>query len=105
MAQSDEPDIDGIPVGLLLISANSTDATFFCSERIAVVLEGNIVIEFPTFADAFVVLFALIYALHLSYPKALANTFDFTQKVLMGLEDGKLKPRVLSLKNDLLAVE
>lgn len=68
-------------------------------------LEGNIVIDFPTFADAFVMLFALIYVLHLSYPKALANTFDFTQKVLMGLEDGKLKPRVLSLKNDLLAVE
>ncbi|XP_049901822.1 uncharacterized protein LOC126391237 [Epinephelus moara] len=105
MSQSDEPNIDDEPVGLLLISANSTDATFFCPERIAVVLEGNMVIDLPTFADAFVMLFALIYALHLSYPKALANTFDFTQKVLMGLEDGKLKPRVLSLKNAILAVE
>lgn len=56
-------------------------------ERIAVVLEGNIVIDFPTFADAFVMLFAFIYALHLSYPKDLASIFDFTQKVLMGLED------------------
>uniref|UniRef100_A0A3P8SLL5 PB1 domain-containing protein n=1 Tax=Amphiprion percula TaxID=161767 RepID=A0A3P8SLL5_AMPPE len=52
-----------------------------------------------------VMLFALIYALHLSYPKELSNTFDFIQKVLMGLEDGKLRPRVLSLKNDLLAME
>ncbi|KAK5935997.1 hypothetical protein CgunFtcFv8_021303 [Champsocephalus gunnari] len=40
---------------------------------------------------------------HLSYPKDLANTFDFTQKVLMGLDEGNLKPRVLSLKK-LLAV-
>uniref|UniRef100_A0A667ZMR4 PB1 domain-containing protein n=1 Tax=Myripristis murdjan TaxID=586833 RepID=A0A667ZMR4_9TELE len=103
--RSDEPNIDDVPVGLLLISAYSTDATFFCPERIAVVLEGTMVIDLPTFADAFVMLFALIYALHLSYPKALANTFDFTQKVLMGLEDGKLKPRVLSLKNAILAVE
>ena len=88
-----------------MITANPTDATFFCPEKTAVVLEGNIVIEFPTYTEAFVMLFALIYALHLSYPKALANTFDFTQKVLMGLDDGKLKPRVLSLKNDILAVE
>ncbi|XP_049339375.1 uncharacterized protein LOC111191279 [Astyanax mexicanus] len=105
VSQSDEPDIDDMPIGLLSISANSTDATPLCPERIAVVLEGNIVIEHPTLADAFVTLFGLMYALHLSYPKELANTFDFTQKVLMGLEDGKLRPRVLTLKNELLAVE
>uniref|UniRef100_A0A8D3EFU5 Sterile alpha motif domain-containing protein 3-like n=1 Tax=Scophthalmus maximus TaxID=52904 RepID=A0A8D3EFU5_SCOMX len=103
--ESDEPNIDDLPVGLLLVSANLTDATFFCPDRTAVVLEGKTVMDFTTFADAFVMLFALIYALHLSYPKDLANTFDFTQKVLMGLDDGKLKPRVLSLKNDLMEVE
>lgn len=63
------------------------------------------VIDFSTLADAFAMLFGLTYALDLSYPKELANTFDFTQKVLMGLEDGKLRPRVLSLKNELFAVE
>ncbi|CAL8319891.1 unnamed protein product [Lota lota] len=104
-AQSDEPNIDDVPVGLLLISANSTDATLFCPDRTAVVLEGNIVIDFPTMAEAFVMLFALICAQHLSYPKDMANTFDFIQKVLMGLDDGKLRPRVLSFKNDLLAVK
>ncbi|KAK1886776.1 putative tyrosine-protein kinase Wsck [Dissostichus eleginoides] len=72
--QSDDPDIEDIAVGLLMISARSTDTTLFCPERIAVVIED------------------------------LANTFDFTQKVLMGLDEGNLKPRVLSLKNDLLAV-
>uniref|UniRef100_A0A3Q3FLP9 PB1 domain-containing protein n=1 Tax=Labrus bergylta TaxID=56723 RepID=A0A3Q3FLP9_9LABR len=103
--QVNELQIDNIPVGLLLISATSTDAAVFCPEKVAVVLEGNTVVDFPTFSDAFVMLFALIYGLHLSYPKDLANTFDFIQKVLMGLEDGKLKPRVLSLKNDLLSTE
>lgn len=62
------------------------------------------VIDLAKFTEAFVMLFAMIYVLHLSHLKALANTFDFTQKVLMGLEDGKLKPRVLSLKNTILAV-
>ncbi|KAI9545515.1 hypothetical protein NQZ68_035850 [Dissostichus eleginoides] len=80
--QSDDPDIEDIAVGLLMISA--------------------IVIKLPTLAVAFILLFALTFALHLSYPKDLANTFNFTQKVLMGLDEGNLKnlkPRVLSLKN------
>ncbi|KAK1878250.1 putative tyrosine-protein kinase Wsck [Dissostichus eleginoides] len=94
--QSDDPNIEDIAVGLVMISARSTDA--------AVVIEGNRVIELPTLAEAFILLFALTFALHLSYPKDLANTFDFTQKVLMGLDEGNLKPRVLSLKNELLAV-
>ncbi|KAI7797239.1 hypothetical protein IRJ41_022878, partial [Triplophysa rosa] len=100
-----EPDIIDVPLGLLLINQTSSDANFFCTERIAVVLEGDIVLESSTLADAFVILFALTYTLHLDYPKTLLNTFDFIQKVLMGVEDGKLRPRVLSLKNDLLAVE
>ena len=81
MTQSGEPDINDVSLGLLSINAGSTDATFFCPEKTAVVLEGNIIIDFPTLADAFVVLFALTYALHLSHPKELANTFDFSQKV------------------------
>uniref|UniRef100_A0A3Q3FGL7 Uncharacterized protein n=1 Tax=Labrus bergylta TaxID=56723 RepID=A0A3Q3FGL7_9LABR len=82
-ALSDELQIDNIPVGLLLISATSTDCGIL-PEKVAVVLEGNTVVDFPTFSDAFVMLFALIYGLHLSYPKDLANTFDFIQKVFDG---------------------
>ncbi|KAA8578879.1 hypothetical protein FQN60_005414 [Etheostoma spectabile] len=100
-SQSDEPNIDDLPVGLLLISANSTNATFVCPDRTAVVLESIKVINFPTLADGFVMLFALIYGLPLSYPKDLANTFDFIQKVLMCLDDRKLRPRVnISLQPD-----
>ena len=62
MEQSDDPDIEDIAVGLLMISARSTDTTLFCPERIRV-------IELPTLADAFILLFALTAALHLSYPK------------------------------------
>ncbi|KAI4889319.1 hypothetical protein NFI96_006061 [Prochilodus magdalenae] len=40
VTQSDEPDINDMSVVLLSISACSTDTTFFCPERTAVVLEG-----------------------------------------------------------------
>ncbi|KAK1898508.1 Vacuolar protein sorting-associated protein 13B [Dissostichus eleginoides] len=104
--QSDDPDIEDIAVGLLMINARSTDTTLFCPERIAVVIEGNRVIKLPTLADAFILLFALTFALHLSYPKDLANTLTSPRKC-WGLDEGNLKnlkPRVLSLKNELLAV-
>ncbi|KAK5895559.1 hypothetical protein CgunFtcFv8_009243 [Champsocephalus gunnari] len=47
VAQSDEPDIDDMAVGLLLISAKSENSTLCCPERIAVVLEGSRVFELP----------------------------------------------------------
>lgn len=87
------------------MDANPTAASIFCAEKVGIVLECKMIMEFSTYVEAFVMLFALIYALHLSYPKELANTFDFVQKVLMGLDDGKLKPRVLTLKNELLREE
>lgn len=58
--------------------------------KISVVIESDIVVSHPRFGDAFLVMFGQIYALHLSYPKALTNTFEFTQKILLGLEDGKM---------------
>lgn len=75
-----------MPLELLSVNGNSADATFFCPERTAVVVEGNIVINLPTLSEAFALLFALIYALRLSYPKP-ADTFDtFVQNVIVGLE-------------------
>lgn len=56
-----EPDIDNTAVGLLLICTGSTNASFFCPGRVAVVLEGNIVINLRTLVDAFIVLFALMH--------------------------------------------
>lgn len=95
---SNEPTISDVPVGFLLSGADATDALFFKPDKTVVVIEGNAIIEVPTLAEAFAMLFALIYALRLRNPKDLANTFDFIQKALMGLEDGMLRPRVLTLK-------
>ena len=46
-SQSDEPDIDDPPIGLVLILVNSTDATILCPDKTAVVIEGSLVVEMP----------------------------------------------------------
>lgn len=70
----------------------------------AIVVEDEVIMrDIATFVDAYVLLFGLVYILHLDYPKKLLATFTFIQKVIMGLDDGApLKPALLALKNDLL---
>lgn len=104
MAKTDEPDLDDMHVGLLVIRKNSS-ATFLRPNTVVVVLGGKRILEFSTFDDAFIVVFALIYTLNLDYPRELANTFEFVQKVLIGLDDGRLKSKILTLKNAILSGE
>ncbi|TKS90290.1 hypothetical protein D9C73_024421 [Collichthys lucidus] len=100
----DEVEIIDTQLALLSVVPDSIGSISFSPENISIVIEDEVVIsELPRLADAFVVLFGLIYALHLDYPKKLTHTFTFIQKVLMCLDDNKpLKPCLLSLKNDLL---
>ncbi|KAL0985093.1 hypothetical protein UPYG_G00152820 [Umbra pygmaea] len=72
--------------------------------NVSIVLEDKIVMTNAlSWSDAVVALFGLLYSLHLNYPKALASTFEFIQKVFLNLDDEKLKPKLLALKNELLA--
>ena len=87
---------------LTVISDNDTSPVHYQPVKISVVIENDLVVSLPRLADAFLVMFGLIYALHLSYPMGLTNTSDFIQKILLGLEDGKLSPKLQTLKNDLL---
>ncbi|XP_058877116.1 uncharacterized protein LOC131733175 isoform X5 [Acipenser ruthenus] len=101
---SDEPDVGDAPVAILaVVSDDAEKPVHFNPIKISIVLESEVMVtNLPRLADAFLVMFGLIYALHLSYPKELANTFEFVQKILLGLEDGTLKRRLQALKNDLL---
>lgn len=99
----DEPDLaDASVILLTTVSDDASSPVQYHPVRVSVVLEGDVVVNLPRLADAFLVMFGLIYALHLSYPKGLTNTFEFTQKILLGLDDSKLSPKLQTLKNDLM---
>ena len=88
-------DLGDAPVPLLTVVSH------YHPVKISIVLVSDVETHFCRLADAFLVMFGLIYALHLSYPKGLTNTFAFVQKLLLGLEVGKLSPRLQTPKNDL----
>uniref|UniRef100_A0A671KFT6 Uncharacterized protein n=1 Tax=Sinocyclocheilus anshuiensis TaxID=1608454 RepID=A0A671KFT6_9TELE len=76
------------------------------TSSIGIILEGQVVMDkMQDLLQAICLLFGLIYALDLNYPKSLANTFDFIQRVLMSMGQNALKPRVQSLANQLFALE
>ncbi|KAL6455495.1 hypothetical protein MHYP_G00360350 [Metynnis hypsauchen] len=96
--QEDEPDIKDLALALLsVVNEEPSSLVHFSPIRIGIVLEGDMVMnELTNLADALLMMFGLMYALNLDYPKELTHTFNFIQKVLMGLDD--FKPRLLNLK-------
>lgn len=74
----------------------------FNPDDILIVLEDEVVMSTKSWVSALVLLFGLLYALHISYPKKLTVFFEFIQKVLLKLEDGKASAKLLALKNELL---
>ncbi|XP_030590452.1 uncharacterized protein LOC115783662 [Archocentrus centrarchus] len=70
---------------------------------VGVVLEGvEVLHNLQSVSHACVMLYGLIYALNLSYPKRLKRTFEVYQKILMDLDSTKLSPKVQALKIKLL---
>ncbi|MED6247984.1 hypothetical protein ATANTOWER_023133, partial [Ataeniobius toweri] len=66
-----------------------------------IVLEGTEVLTYVDIPRVCALLMGLIYALNLSYPKQLKNTFEVFQKIFLELDDLKASPKVMSLKNKL----
>lgn len=65
---------------------------------IGVVIEGVQVLgNLQSLAHVCAMLFGLIYALNLSYPSELKNTFDALRKIFMEIEGKKMTRRVCSL--------
>lgn len=69
-------------------------------DNVGVIVEGCMVLQ--DLRDVVIgcaALFGLIYCLNLNYPKDLQYTFEFLQKVVMGLDGNKLSTKVQVLKN------
>ncbi|XP_036943454.1 uncharacterized protein LOC119013234 [Acanthopagrus latus] len=86
-------------VGILCIGQESSQLN---PSRVGIILEGTVVMdELANLPQAFFVLFGLIYALHLDYPKCMKNTFHFVQQVMFNLGKSELAPKIQTLKNQL----
>ncbi|KAK3525828.1 hypothetical protein QTP70_010506 [Hemibagrus guttatus] len=69
-----------------------------------IIVEGTLVMEvIPDFPTAFMVLFGLLYALNIEYPKGLKYTFEAVQNIFVGLGE-KCTNKVQSLKNKFFKV-
>ncbi|KAL1248863.1 hypothetical protein QQF64_022181 [Cirrhinus molitorella] len=101
----DNPEVltEDVPVALLtVVHENAAAPIHYDLVRVSVVLENEMVTNHSQLPEAFLVLFGFMYALHIKYPKGLAKTFEFVQKVLLGMDDGKLSPSMQTLKNELM---
>ncbi|KAL2095546.1 hypothetical protein ACEWY4_007694 [Coilia grayii] len=101
-------DFAQVPVGILTVipedDPNPAASLHLKPASIAVILEGNIVLDdLSTYPEAFCLLFGLMYALHLDYPKSMKYTFEFIQKILLNLGQNKLTPKLQTLKNALMS--
>ena len=61
----------------------------FETQQVLIVLEDMVVMAHRSWTDALVLLFALVYALHLQYPEKLSGFFEFIQVILLDLDDGR----------------
>ncbi|KAJ0065777.1 hypothetical protein NL108_018283 [Boleophthalmus pectinirostris] len=85
----EEPDLSTTPSALLSKVCGGDGYPVSYGNEVSVVLEGQEIITLENLPEAFLVMFGLMYTLHISYPKHLKLTFEFVQKIILGLDDGK----------------
>ena len=100
-----EADVAGTTMAIYTVQAEGDDhdgpGGLFAD--VGMVLEGvKVLNNLKSINHACVMLYGLIYALNLSYPKNLKYTFEAYQKILMDLESSKPSPKVRALKLKLL---
>nr|XP_054599338.1 uncharacterized protein LOC129163975 [Nothobranchius furzeri] len=96
--------VQGMELGILTVVEDDvgTVNSFPTTRSIALIIEEQIVLDdISSFPTAFALLFGLIYALNLDYPKNLRYTFEATQKGFLSLGTD-CSARVQALKNSLL---
>ncbi|KAL2082779.1 hypothetical protein ACEWY4_022597 [Coilia grayii] len=98
------PHTQAMKIGILEVTDSTNSGPHPTVVNVAVVLEEEVVMDnLGDFTNAFMMLFGLLYALNMEYPKDLRYTFEAVQKIILNL--GKeCTARIQSLKNKLLQV-
>lgn len=99
------PHTKAMKMGILEVTDSSTNSGPYPTVvNVAVVLEEEVVMDnLGDFTNALMMLFGLLYAVNMEYPKDLRYTFEAVQKIILNL--GKeCTARIQSLKNKLLQV-
>ncbi|KAJ8347978.1 hypothetical protein SKAU_G00265670 [Synaphobranchus kaupii] len=98
-----EADISEMTLGIYTVRMQGDGPGDGRFADVGVVLEGvEVLHNLQSISHACVMLYGLIYAHNLSYPKSLKYTFEVFQKILMELDSTKLSPKVQALKVKLL---
>lgn len=96
-----EREMEKVVLGIYAVQREGAEATDPLDD-VGILVEGcSVLQDLRDVANGFAALFGLIYCLNLSYPKDLRYTFEFLQKVVMGLDGNKLSTKMQVLKNKL----
>lgn len=86
-------------IGIYIIRPEDAEVSEPPSD-VGIVVEGvKVLKELGDVTKACALLLGVIYSLNLSYPSNLKFTFEFLQKVIMGLDAQKLTHKIQVLKN------
>ncbi|KAI5085115.1 hypothetical protein C0J45_1084, partial [Silurus meridionalis] len=94
-------DLSAVDVGLLTVLPEDMPAqtphALNVNSLMVIILEGKIVVgDVPNLPHAVCLLFALIYALNVDYPKTMKSTFDAIQRVFLSLHYMLQRFKILS---------
>ncbi|XP_067295724.1 sterile alpha motif domain-containing protein 3-like isoform X2 [Pseudorasbora parva] len=95
-----------MPVGIVIVEDGMTlqplNSLHLSPSSFGIVIEGKVVMDnLHNLPESMCLLFGLIYALHLNYPKSLKYTFEFIQRILLSMGQKDLQPKIQSLANQL----
>lgn len=73
-------------------------------DDIGIYVEGEVILEnIGSVVQACAMMLGVIYVLNMAYPKELKYFYEFIQKVLLQMDGERLSPKVLGLKNKIIA--
>lgn len=95
-----------VSVGIVIVEDGTTlqplNSLHLPLSSFGIVVEGKVVMDnLRDLPESMCLLFGLIYALHLNYPKSMKYTFEFIQRILLSMGQKDMQPKIQCLANQL----